>query len=320
MPRTSRAPREVGNCSTGPTEVTSSGTRRRPARARRGAPRRPARTGRTGRPRRPREREEVELDRRDDAEVAAAAAQRPEEVGLVVGVDAAERAVGGDELDRGDAVRLQGRACGPASPCRRRASSRRRRRRATSRAGRRGRARRPRDDVGPAGAGAHAGAPGAGVDLHAGERVGLQQDGVVEVGERARRCGRCAAARRAGRGRGRTRRPRRRRRRRPGRRSGPGAGRSVRLKAWRAASQPGSRGRDDGAASAVAQGARRDRWVSSHYVVRSMSSWESRAWSRRGARSIADDEAEPAGELAPGTAPLAARPVREPPRRPRARA
>ena len=51
------------------------------------------------------DRVQLELDRRHDAEVAAAAAERPEELGLVLGVDAAQLAVGGHELDRGDAVR-----------------------------------------------------------------------------------------------------------------------------------------------------------------------------------------------------------------------
>ena len=48
-----------------------------------------------------------ELDRRDDAEVAVAAAQRPEEIRLVLCVDADRAPVRGDELDRGDAVRLE---------------------------------------------------------------------------------------------------------------------------------------------------------------------------------------------------------------------
>ena len=132
------------------------------------------------------DREQVELERGDDAEVAAAAAQRPEELGLVVAVDAAQLAVGGDELDRGDAVRRQAvLAAVPADAAaervaddadvRRRAVQRRqaelggaRRRRRPSRA-RRGRGR----------------AAARGVDLDALERVGLQQDGVLEVAERA---------------------------------------------------------------------------------------------------------------------------------------
>ena len=46
------------------------------------------------------DRVQLELERRHDAEVAAAAAQRPEQLGLVLVVDAAELPVGGDELDR----------------------------------------------------------------------------------------------------------------------------------------------------------------------------------------------------------------------------
>ena len=46
------------------------------------------------------DREELELERRDDAEVAAAAAHGEEEVGLVRLVDAVELAVGRDDLDR----------------------------------------------------------------------------------------------------------------------------------------------------------------------------------------------------------------------------
>ena len=58
------------------------------------------------------QRVEAELERGDDAEVAAAAAQRPEQLGVVVGVGADELAVGGDELDRGQAVGLQAVAAG----------------------------------------------------------------------------------------------------------------------------------------------------------------------------------------------------------------
>src|SRR5207247_4288540 len=50
---------------------------------------------------------EAELDRGDDPEVAPAAAQRPEQVGLVLRIDAAEDAVRSDELDRRDAVRRE---------------------------------------------------------------------------------------------------------------------------------------------------------------------------------------------------------------------
>ena len=54
-----------------------------------------------------RDRVERELHRRDDAEAAAAAADRPEELGLVVAVGADEASVGGHELDGRDAVRGQ---------------------------------------------------------------------------------------------------------------------------------------------------------------------------------------------------------------------
>lgn len=57
---------------------------------------------------------EGELDRGDDAEAATAAPQRPEEVRLVVGVDADRLARRGDELDREHAVR--GEAVPPAEP------------------------------------------------------------------------------------------------------------------------------------------------------------------------------------------------------------
>ena len=52
-------------------------------------------------------RHDRELDRGHDAEVPAAAAQRPEQLGLVRRVGAHELAVGGDELDRGHRVGLQ---------------------------------------------------------------------------------------------------------------------------------------------------------------------------------------------------------------------
>ena len=49
--------------------------------------------------------EQLELERRDDAEGAAAATHGPEQVGLLVVVDAAQLAVGCDELDRGQRIR-----------------------------------------------------------------------------------------------------------------------------------------------------------------------------------------------------------------------
>ena len=53
------------------------------------------------------QREQLELDRRDDAEVAAASAQREEQVALVRVVDAVELAVGRDDLDRRHVVRRE---------------------------------------------------------------------------------------------------------------------------------------------------------------------------------------------------------------------
>ena len=46
------------------------------------------------------DRQQLELELGDDAEVAAAAAQRPEQVGLALGVDLDDLAVGGHELRR----------------------------------------------------------------------------------------------------------------------------------------------------------------------------------------------------------------------------
>ena len=50
------------------------------------------------------DREQVELQGGDDRVAAATAAQRPEQVGVVLGVDRARLAVGGDQLDRPHAV------------------------------------------------------------------------------------------------------------------------------------------------------------------------------------------------------------------------
>ena len=50
------------------------------------------------------DREQLELDRGDDREAATAAAQRPEQIGLVLGVGVDELAVGGHELDRAHVV------------------------------------------------------------------------------------------------------------------------------------------------------------------------------------------------------------------------
>ena len=132
------------------------------------------------------DRVQVELERGHDAEVAAAAAQRPEELGLVRGIDAAQLAVGGDELDRRDAVR--GEAVLAAVPAE--AAAERVADDADVRGGavQRGDAEvgRARHDLLPLGAGAHAGGEALGVELDALELVGPQQDGVAEIAERRR--------------------------------------------------------------------------------------------------------------------------------------
>ena len=46
------------------------------------------------------DRQQLDVQGGDDRVAAAAAAQRPEEVGVVLGVDGARLAVGGDQLDR----------------------------------------------------------------------------------------------------------------------------------------------------------------------------------------------------------------------------
>ena len=133
-----------------------------------------------------RDRVEAELERGHDAEVAAAAAERPEELGLVVGVHAAERAVGGDELDRGDAVREQPvLAAVPAEPASEPiADDRDVRRRAVED----GEAHVgcTRDDLLPLDARAHATAQGDRVELDGVEPVGLEEDDVLQRLDRAR--------------------------------------------------------------------------------------------------------------------------------------
>lgn len=51
--------------------------------------------------------EQIELQGRNDTEVAAPAAQGPEQLRLGVGVDAVQRPIRDNELDRGDAVARQ---------------------------------------------------------------------------------------------------------------------------------------------------------------------------------------------------------------------
>ena len=125
-----------------------------------------------------------ELDRGHDAEVAAAAAQRPEQVGVVLGVRAHEAAVGGDELERGHGVGLQPVLAGqPAHAAAERVAGdpdvRRRAVQARQAVGRE-----PRRDAIPLDAGADADALGPGVDADLLERADVQQQGVVQVAER----------------------------------------------------------------------------------------------------------------------------------------
>ena len=123
---------------------------------------------------------DLELDRGDDAEVAVAAAQRPEQVGLVDGVRADEVAFRGHDLERGDAVGLEAvLARQPAHPAAegiardadvgRGAVERR-----EAEIGQRG------HDLLPAHAGADADAPRLGVDLDLVEVAEVDEDRVLE--------------------------------------------------------------------------------------------------------------------------------------------
>ena len=150
------------------------------------------------------DREEAELERGHDAEVAAAAAHRPEQLGVVLGVDPPAYAVGRDEFDRdhgvgGDAVR----AGEPADAAAERVADDAD---VVRRSGERGEAvRRDRgDDVAPEGAGLHAGDQRSTSTSHAAQ--------LARCAAASRRRGRCRgeragvvagrpAARRRGRGR-----------------------------------------------------------------------------------------------------------------------
>ncbi len=127
---------------------------------------------------------QLHLERCDDAEVAAAAPQRPEELCVVVLVDAAQAPVGGDELDRGDAVGGEAELAGvPADAAAQRVAG-------DAHVGRgaveRGEAELggAGHDVPPLGAAAHAGAAAPHVDLDALQGVGLDEDDVVHRAER----------------------------------------------------------------------------------------------------------------------------------------
>jgi hypothetical protein len=133
-----------------------------------------------------RDRVKVELERRDDAEVAAAAAaQPPEELRLRARVGADELAVTGHQLDRGDAVRGEAvLARVPADAAAERVAG-------DSHVGR-GAVQRCeaelgglRDDVRPLRARAHAGGVRRRVELDTLERVGSQDDRVGGLAERA---------------------------------------------------------------------------------------------------------------------------------------
>ena len=67
------------------------------------------------------DRQQVELQRGDQAEIAAAAAQRPEQLRVALGVDPARLPSAPDHLDRGAPGCRRARACGRTSRRRRRA-------------------------------------------------------------------------------------------------------------------------------------------------------------------------------------------------------
>ena len=139
------------------------------------------------------QRVELELERGDDAEVAAAAAQRPEQLGIVVRVRADQLAVGGHQLDRGDAVGLQAVAAGePAHAAAERvAGDADGRRRAVQRdeAVRGGGV----DDLLPEHAGAGAAALADRVDLDAAEAASCGSARSARASRAGRRCGRSTA-------------------------------------------------------------------------------------------------------------------------------
>ena len=142
-----------------------------------------------------RDREEVELDRRDDPEGAAAAAERPEQVRLVRPVGADEVARGRDDLDRGDLVGADAvLAREPGEAAAERVADDADVRRG---AGERGQAvlGRRLDDLDPDHACLGARDPVLGVDRDAAHALGLEQDRVVRALPSRRRRGRCPAAR-----------------------------------------------------------------------------------------------------------------------------
>ena len=189
------------------------------------------------------DRVELELHRGHDAEAPAAAAQRPEQLGLVVGVGADVAAVGGDELDRGDAVGGEAvLAAEPADAAAERVADDADVRRG---AGERGEA------VGEAGAVTSAQIAPARDAGAAGLRVDLRRRACAWCESRivSLRASPSAPApwpvpwgRRAGRARARSRRPRPRRRRSAGSATAAGRWSTARFQARRASSQPASPG------------------------------------------------------------------------------
>ena len=130
------------------------------------------------------ERDEVELQRGDDAEAPSAAAQRPEQVRVVLVVGADMLAAGGHELDRGHVVGLQPiTARQPRQPASERVLDDTDVRRGAGEADQAvlGGARR---HVLPQRAGADARKPPPRVDAHAAHRPGPEEDGVVQPAER----------------------------------------------------------------------------------------------------------------------------------------
>jgi hypothetical protein len=125
-------------------------------------------------------REQLELDRGHDTEASAAAAEGPEEIWLVLAVGAHEPALGGDELDGGDAVRREAPVAGePAEPAAERVADDADIRRGAVQddealLGRRS------DQLGPDDPRPDAGAPSRGVDRDAAQARRLDEDRIVE--------------------------------------------------------------------------------------------------------------------------------------------
>jgi hypothetical protein len=128
---------------------------------------------------------QLELDRGDDGEAPAAAAQGPEEVGLVVGVDHRDPAVGRDDLDGENAVgRKAVLATQPAEPAAERVADHAD---IVRRPGQCGQAMLGGgdDDLGPLCPGLDAGIATVGIDLHDTHAVGPDQDRVLQRGQHA---------------------------------------------------------------------------------------------------------------------------------------